>query len=615
MKRTVLSLCAAVCALVHTGAQTARFSAQEAMETYYEMGWDSQEESATWTYKATASGRFTWYMEANPPYAGQKAFSAIDAKSRYSLCARYNDNATQDEVATSPAIEIKARSVAEFYTCFRSVFLLGHPWKFVITDTEGDSIAYELNGFLWAQNNAYTGPSWQKFTIDLSAFEGMKATFAFQYAGGEDLAVDGFRLSQLSDGTDGTISIAEGQAVHFIDLSEGDVTSRQWKFQGGQPATSGDPSPTVVYPTAGDYDVELTITTADGSATAVRRGYVHVGVEAPQALIGLPAEGYLSPWVARFVPTGQPLHYRDLSSGNPTSWHWTFPGGTPAESSEQHPVVIYEEPGLYGMTLEVENSVCTSNDFMVRALQAGGSQYVWNIDIDEYDQLGELQLGFYGFYAGSNYLGIQTFAELYDQPAETVTIDTVQVYFYRTDIGTAAGRDITVQLCDVDEHGLPGHVLASATMAAASLASSTSDVVPTSFVLSPAVTTNQPFFVTIGPFDQPADDEAISIMSLRRDEGARSTTYHLLADEDMTTGQPLGTYSWYRNDDDPVSMCITPRLTYGSAPSALGSVGQPRDVAPAGRYNVAGQALSRNHRGIVIVRQADGTVRKTVVGH
>ncbi|MCF8232219.1 MAG: PKD domain-containing protein [Bacteroidales bacterium] len=53
------------------------------------------------------------------------------------------------------------------------------------------------------------------------------------------------------------------------------------------------------------------------------------------------------------VQIGTEVQFTDESCGNPTSWEWTFEGGTPSESNEQNPVVIYEEPGTYDVTLTI----------------------------------------------------------------------------------------------------------------------------------------------------------------------------------------------------------------------------------------------------------------------
>ncbi len=53
------------------------------------------------------------------------------------------------------------------------------------------------------------------------------------------------------------------------------------------------------------------------------------------------------------APTG----FSDLSSGNPTTWRWTFDGGNPLVSYEQNPSsVVYGESGSYKVCLKVSNS-------------------------------------------------------------------------------------------------------------------------------------------------------------------------------------------------------------------------------------------------------------------
>ena len=50
------------------------------------------------------------------------------------------------------------------------------------------------------------------------------------------------------------------------------------------------------------------------------------------------------------------VNFSDQSSFQPTSWSWTFEGGTPATSTDQHPSGIqYETPGIYEVTLVTAN--------------------------------------------------------------------------------------------------------------------------------------------------------------------------------------------------------------------------------------------------------------------
>lgn len=53
------------------------------------------------------------------------------------------------------------------------------------------------------------------------------------------------------------------------------------------------------------------------------------------------------------VKTGEEIQFTDLSTGSPTSWEWSFPGGTPETSTDQNPKVYYTKPGSYDVTLKV----------------------------------------------------------------------------------------------------------------------------------------------------------------------------------------------------------------------------------------------------------------------
>jgi hypothetical protein len=52
---------------------------------------------------------------------------------------------------------------------------------------------------------------------------------------------------------------------------------------------------------------------------------------------------------------GQSVTYTDTSTNIPSAWLWTFPGGTPATSTAQNPVVVYNTAGIYNATLVATN--------------------------------------------------------------------------------------------------------------------------------------------------------------------------------------------------------------------------------------------------------------------
>lgn len=67
-----------------------------------------------------------------------------------------------------------------------------------------------------------------------------------------------------------------GDTVFFTDVSAGSPTSWNWDFQGGNPATSTQQNPFVIYSSAGTYDVKLTATNAFGADSAIKSGYITV---------------------------------------------------------------------------------------------------------------------------------------------------------------------------------------------------------------------------------------------------------------------------------------------------------------------------------------------------
>lgn len=57
------------------------------------------------------------------------------------------------------------------------------------------------------------------------------------------------------------------------------------------------------------------------------------------------------------ICAGTSLTFSDLSwNGTPTSWSWTFAGGTPSTSTSSSPTIVYNTPGTYDVTLTVSNA-------------------------------------------------------------------------------------------------------------------------------------------------------------------------------------------------------------------------------------------------------------------
>jgi len=96
-------------------------------------------------------------------------------------------------------------------------------------------------------------------------------------------------------GTPTTVSV--GGTVNFTDTSTGSPTSWSWTFEGGAPAASTAQNPSVVYNTAGTYDVSLTAINAQGSDTETKTDYITVST-AP-TYCASQGNSQASEWIAR----------------------------------------------------------------------------------------------------------------------------------------------------------------------------------------------------------------------------------------------------------------------------------------------------------------------------
>ncbi len=56
------------------------------------------------------------------------------------------------------------------------------------------------------------------------------------------------------------------------------------------------------------------------------------------------------------IGPGGHVSFSDYTSGGASSWNWSFPGGTPAASTDQNPVVTYNTEGSYDVQLIVHNA-------------------------------------------------------------------------------------------------------------------------------------------------------------------------------------------------------------------------------------------------------------------
>ena len=81
---------------------------------------------------------------------------------------------------------------------------------------------------------------------------------------------------------------------------------------------------------------------------------------------------------------GSSVNFYDLSTNTPIAWNWSFTGGTPSFSQEQHPNITYAFPGNYSVELTVTNA--DGNDTEVKngyiSVGNGSNQIILYEDFD-----------------------------------------------------------------------------------------------------------------------------------------------------------------------------------------------------------------------------------------
>ncbi|MGE5317653.1 MAG: PKD domain-containing protein, partial [Chloroflexota bacterium] len=137
--------------------------------------------------------------------------------------------------------------------------------------------------------------------------------------------------------------------ISFADSSMGAPTSWYWDF--GDGSTSTDQFPVHTYAQSGIYFVCLTVTNDSTNCYSNYCDNVMVGdITCMAQFTYWPSVDSLNqPFATQFY---------DLSYGTPTQWTWSFGDGT--ASSEQNPIHVYAQSGLYQVCLAITGEDCES---------------------------------------------------------------------------------------------------------------------------------------------------------------------------------------------------------------------------------------------------------------
>jgi len=163
----------------------------------------------------------------------------------------------------------------------------------------------------------------------------------------------------------GFSSVTAGISVVTQNTTTG-ATSYNWNF--GDPVSgTGNTSiletPVHSFSNVGTYLVTLIAENPCGADTFTTE--VIIAGDAPQSAFSNENDNaFCAPAV---------VQYKDLSAGDPGTWLWDFPGGDPATSTEQNPIVTYSQPGSYSATLTSGNIYGTNTATVENAVSIGSA--------------------------------------------------------------------------------------------------------------------------------------------------------------------------------------------------------------------------------------------------
>ncbi len=162
-------------------------------------------------------------------------------------------------------------------------------------------------------------------------------------------------------GPDNVCQSATPSAITLSGASVGGgATTGAWSIVSGggtlsSTAQTATPA-TVTYTPAVNYSgsVTLRLTTDFGTGCASATANRTINVTS------LPTANFTASPLN--ITAGSTVTFTNTSTGSPTSWSWSFPGGTPSTSTAQNPTVVYNLAGTYSVSL-IASTTCPSVPF------------------------------------------------------------------------------------------------------------------------------------------------------------------------------------------------------------------------------------------------------------
>ncbi len=273
------------------------------------------------------------------------------------------------------------------------------------------------------------------------------------------------------------------------------------------------------------------------------------------------------------VSAGNSVNFTDLSSGSPTSWAWSFQGGTPIASTFQNPQNIrYNTPGTYNVTLTVTNANGTATRTMTNYIT------VTNATVCR-DTLNKVLPGtpvMYisrnssnvrnGYVSGNNGFGDKAKAEYF---ASTAGYNRIAGGILKFGKATAAGASSSVTVAVWDNtgaNGSPGAIIGSQVVPISSIATNVAANQATTVNFTTPITVNGPFYMGVQLSNTPGD--TVALITNTSGDSPAGKGWEQLADNSWATY----TSSWTLNISNaiaPIMAGVPPTVDFTPATSTV----------------------------------------------
>lgn len=225
------------------------------------------------------------------------------------------------------------------------------------------------------------------------------------------------------------------------------------------------------------------------------------------------------------------VQFTDRSAYSPTSWQWTFEGGSPSTfSGKNPPPIVYNNPGTYSVTLTASNSFgnnsITRTSYIVVAPKPTCLSV--NLPVPSTWTRTTHTSGAEGFINGTNVYNERQKAMFFDlSSTENTTLTSVNIGFGQAS-GSATDKIITVRVLDGTSNS-PGAVLGSATISLGQIISDVQSNRNTviNFNESIVLPVSKKFFVAVDFSTLSHGTENLSIFANRQNQSATTNIWSM----------------------------------------------------------------------------------------